>query len=300
MKIPDDQIENLLRRAPQPQPPKDLKERLIMQTQPPAGQPRQTVIPRTPDNWFRRWWPTLAPVGVSLFCVAVLAVQQKEIRELKLAIQASAANASARNAVSKPEAEADSSGDLAAREREEIGQLKETIARLTSEISQLEQMRSESQKLRAQLAAPPAGMLTPEQMAEVEKALERAMRITCVNNLKQMGLAALMWAGDNNDVFPPNIVCMSNELSTPKFLVCPADTGRQVAPNFSAYTDANCSNEHLAPNAPAAESARVLFRCPIHQNIGLCDGSVQQIDPAHPEWVVLRDGKYYLEGAFKR
>jgi hypothetical protein len=49
------------------------------------------------------------------------------------------------------------------------------------------------------------------------------------------GLAVRVWAIDNN-IFPPDIVCMSNELNTPKILVCPP-TGRQVAP-ASPHTDA--------------------------------------------------------------
>ena len=75
----------------------------------------------------------------------------------------------------------------------------------------------------------------------------RAPRITCVNNLKQVGLAFRVWQGDNNDKFPMQISMtnggtmelvesgtvwrhfqvMSNELNTPKILFCPADSARQ-------------------------------------------------------------------------
>jgi prepilin-type N-terminal cleavage/methylation domain-containing protein len=82
--------------------------------------------------------------------------------------------------------------------------------------------------------------------------------ISCVNNLKQIGLAYRIWAGDNGDKFPMdvsvtnggtmeifakgsqfqnfvflNYLAMTNELSTPKILTCPADPNVIVATNFS-------------------------------------------------------------------
>lgn len=80
------------------------------------------------------------------------------------------------------------------------------------------------------------------------------MPIRCINNLKQIGLAYITWAGDNNDKFPMeisvtnegtmelaatgNVVAtfqiMSNELNTPRLLICPEDKGRITANNFAA------------------------------------------------------------------
>jgi prepilin-type N-terminal cleavage/methylation domain-containing protein len=115
-----------------------------------------------------------------------------------------------------------------------------------------------------------AAMLLPA----LAKAKARALRIQCVNNLKQCGLSTRVWEGDNNDRYPtavysqqggayeyvhhtsqgvtpqvPNpyittapqqgkvFQVMSNELSTPKVLVCPADSIHTVAAtNFGAST----------------------------------------------------------------
>lgn len=101
-----------------------------------------------------------------------------------------------------------------------------------------------------------AAMLLPA----LAKAKARAQRIQCVNNLKQCALAARIWEGDHNDQYPMAISnslggtldwvpdgnafrhfqVMSNELNTPKILVCPADK-RQAAANF-----VDLSNEHLS------------------------------------------------------
>lgn len=95
-----------------------------------------------------------------------------------------------------------------------------------------------------------AAMLLPA----LAKAKARAQRINCVNNLKQVGLAIKTWALDNQDRFPMQVApgdggalnsigqsvlangtaplnygvnkffqVMSNELNTPKVLVCPSE-----------------------------------------------------------------------------
>ena len=87
-------------------------------------------------------------------------------------------------------------------------------------------------------------------------------RINCISNLKQIGLAFRLWEGDHNDKYPMQIsvtnggamelvaagnvaACfqvMSNELSTPKILLCPEDTHRAYATNFSTgFSGANIS-----------------------------------------------------------
>ena len=81
----------------------------------------------------------------------------------------------------------------------------------------------------------------------------RDHQLVCFNNLRQVGQALLTWAGDHGDHIPPMVLSseggtrqatlsanawyhfawISNELQTPKGLLCPADTGRQ-ARDFSS------------------------------------------------------------------
>ena len=164
-----------------------------------------------------------------------------------------------------------------------------------------------------------AAMLLPA----LASAHNKARRIQCVNNLKQCGLAFRIWEGDNGDQLPMAVPTakggtkefdtgadtfrhfqvMSNELSTPKILICPADT-RLVANHFASLKnqnvsyfvglDANDANPQrfldgdrnlTADNAPEngilklVPGQRVGWTADIHVNagnIGLSDGSVQQ------------------------
>ena len=91
---------------------------------------------------------------------------------------------------------------------------------------------------------------------------DRSTEIQCVNNLKQISIAFRIWEGDNNDKFPmripkrkggameaaargdvaPIFQVMSNELSTPKVLLCPADASRFAVGDFTAGFD----NSHVS------------------------------------------------------
>ena len=164
-----------------------------------------------------------------------------------------------------------------------------------------------------------AAMLLPALAA----AKRKAQRINCVNNLKQCGLAFRIWEGDNGDKYPMAVSTekggtmefadgadtfhhfqvMSNELSTPKILICPADT-RAAANNFirlknqnvSYFVGLDASDEFpqrlldgdrniTADTEPEngilklGPGQRVSWTETMHVNqgnVGLADGSVQQ------------------------
>ena len=68
-----------------------------------------------------------------------------------------------------------------------------------------------------------------------------------------------------------------------------------LARDWGSFTTANSSYEFLAPSAKDDEPTRVLSRCPIHGNIGLCDGSVQMGAMTNrPDWFQERNGKLYF------
>jgi hypothetical protein len=120
----------------------------------------------------------------------------------------------------------------------------------------------------------PAAMLLPA----LSKAQGKAMRIRCVNNLKQIGLGARMYSNDNKEIFPPDFLTMSNELNSPKILVCPADSKHTAVSTWAEFDPRkNLTYEYLKPGITEKTAmSEVIFRCPIHNNIGLGDGSVIQ------------------------
>jgi prepilin-type processing-associated H-X9-DG protein len=155
------------------------------------------------------------------------------------------------------------------------------------------------------------------------KAKQKAHSINCVNNLKQCGLAFRIWEGDNDDKMPMAVPVekggtkefitgadtfrhfqvMSNELSTPKILVCPNDT-RTAANNFVPLSNKNVSyfvgleandsnpqrfltgDRNITGESEPEQGIlklvpgqRVSWTAEIHGNqgnVGLADGSVQQ------------------------
>lgn len=291
------EIENVLRRAPQPKPPGNLQQRLKAQALSAPRLPSPKPGGRSESgSWLTRWWPALAPTVISLACAATFTVQQQEARHLKAEVENSAAAAAAALERSAAAPAAATPHNASAAEEGELLRLRTLAASLNAEIAKLEQIQAENDRLRAQLASRSAAMFTQEEVSSMEQARERAMSIQCANNLKQLGLAVRVWSLDHQELSPPNILSMSNEIGSFKILVCPADAGRQAATDASTFTPANSSYEYLAPSAPDTEPQRIAFRCPIHGNLGLIDGSVQMgIVKNHPDWIVQRNGKLYLE-----
>ncbi len=108
------------------------------------------------------------------------------------------------------------------------------------------------------------------------RAKNRAQTVNCVNNLKQIGLAARLYANEHGDVLPKDFLTMKDELSSPNILVCPGDNSKTRAADWASFTGANTSYEIVSPGARGDEVQKVYARCLVHSNVCLVDGSVQQ------------------------
>jgi prepilin-type N-terminal cleavage/methylation domain-containing protein len=103
-----------------------------------------------------------------------------------------------------------------------------------------------------------AGLLLPA----LARAKERAKRISCMNDLRQIGLAMTLWAGNYEGKFPWKVPrsegggmsigdntskvnlqfsLVSNELSSTKMLLCPSDVRQVPATGFTNIALANVS-----------------------------------------------------------
>ena len=113
-------------------------------------------------------------------------------------------------------------------------------------------------------------------MPALAKAKGRAQDIACVNNLKQIGLAARMYSMDHGDVMPKTFEEMKNELNSPRVLICP-QSGRNVQNlTWANFNPAEATYEIVSPGVKTDDPTKVYVRCPIHGATCLVDGSVHQ------------------------
>ena len=98
-------------------------------------------------------------------------------------------------------------------------------------------------------------------------AKRKAQRINSVNNLKQVGLAARIFAGDNGDRLPASFDEMKNELGTDK-ITYDTETGQRYT-----YLGGGLAAGNLKPDSVLAYSSIFNGHC----EVLFADGSVQQM-----------------------
>jgi len=119
-----------------------------------------------------------------------------------------------------------------------------------------------------------AAMLLPA----LSKAKGSAQKIQCVNNIRQLGMSAKMYADENDDKFMPRLggaqnfwpAQLSNYIATPTFLRCPSDVSKPAtfgAGDPNAYISAprsfifNGFNDYfkkdLTDNSPLPQGAEM-------------------------------------------
>lgn len=294
----EDHLDRLLRHAPHPTAPSDLREQLLQWA---PGSPRAKRLPieRAPlVAWFLRWRSALLASGLAAATLVVLGYQQMRLADLRATINELRSESAPGTPSHVPSANGTqpSSPTLATNlDSTDLVRLRTTVAGLKREVEALQNLRAENARLRDRIAAAATAALSAEDAEALQKARERAQSIACVNNLKQLALAVRIFATDHDDVSPPDYLSISNEIHVPKLLTCPADTARSAATSWHTLSPDAISYEYLAPGASADEPQRVLFRCPIHGSVALMDGSVQMgMAKNHPERFVERDGKLFM------
>ncbi len=298
----DERIEQLLRKAPRSPAPAGLLEKLRTDIALPRRVETRPMNATEAVPFFRRWFPAISFSVIFLACILAIAVQTNQIAELKhenATLQTSAQNIEQLrrdNAEYQRLKAAHEELERLRRDFAELQQLRTEVAQLQTQAQEMEKLRAESQQLLAasrqqRQSSADADFFSRNDDA-LAKARAKAESLACVNNLKQIGLAARIYANDQGDVFPASFVAMSNVLSTPKLLICPGDKARAAAHNWQEFGPANVSYEFLNPGGSETNPYVLLTRCPVHGNVGLSDGSVWQgVGLGRSFTIAVKDGK---------
>ncbi len=120
------------------------------------------------------------------------------------------------------------------------------------------------------LVIPLLAMVKPAQQAFIN----RHEYVNCGNLMNVILCSERMWTNDHDDHLPSDFLSMSNELCTPKFLICPGDHNRPIASSWTTFTTNNCSYEWVTSKLSETNANRIFIRCPIHGYVGYVDGRV--------------------------
>lgn len=295
----EENIERLLRKAPRPQVPPGLLERIEANISLP-GRRVEAIHRSSSPPWFRRWLPAYSLGVVLLACAVLVAQQAATVSQLRKAGQTVAEAKRPAETSGQPRQTVNSLRpdiqelERLRKENLEVQNLRLEVAQLRDRASRLAQVLAENEKLRTDLVSLQNGGGVGELGKAVEEARAKAESIRCVNNLKNIGLAARIFATDNGDMYPPDFLSMKNELATPKILHCSSDLAKPEAPDWSQFGPGNSSYEFLSPGLKSPDPSVVLARCSVHGHVCMADGSVQQNPEKYGAQIVLKDGKYLL------
>jgi hypothetical protein len=273
----DQTIESLLRKSPIPRVPDGLLENLLGEIR----LPRAATGPAEwggPQPFLRRWFPALAFGLIMLTCIVVAGIQTNLLDGLKREAGLLTAQTQNLDGLRQTNAEVvrlrneNSQLDRLQTDNAELHQLRAEIARLQSQAANIPQLKAENTRL---LAASQNAPGAPRDFFAEGK--EKAEMLLCVNNLKQIGLAMRIWAGDNNGNYPPNFISISNELNNWKILQCPSDTAHTITGWADVEVGMSGYQLYSAGLAETNDPNTVVVECPIHHNVGLLDGSVQML-----------------------
>jgi hypothetical protein len=185
--------------------------------------------------------------------------------------------------------------ERAGKDQQETARLRSEVARLLESAKELPALRAEAQRLQAERSAAAARAGTVSEVDPFAESKNRAQRINCISNIKQICLAARLWENDHPElhVLPSSFLVMSNELNTPRILTCNADTSRNRANSWQDFDGSSVGYELLSPGVDSGDPQVVFVRCAIHNNVGLTDGSAHQLDAATHR-VEKVDGKFKI------
>ena len=270
------ELEKVLTRAPTPSVPRALLSQLKAQIDLGSDENAEGNIVPLPSSG-RQWLPLGIAAGFAL-CLGALAVQWHRLSELKeeqLVLH--------EELHQQPEL---SSQPLVPRsDNSRIERLKAEAAevqKLEVEIVQLKQQLTDLQE-RTKRAAEAATLPQHPPMTKAPRDIfvqgpAEAQEAGCISNLKQLGIAARLYAKDHNKIYAGNLAQLQSYLQCESCSRCPSGQ-----PYKSYLREATL--EHI-PDA-------VLVHCEQHNRVLVADGSVHGTGTLNH--LLLRDGHPYLK-----
>ena len=269
-------IEKILRNAPTPHPPQDLLPDLLRDAKRVAEPPRTQPGIISPNFW-GQWIPRLGFTLVFVLAAVFITAQSNRYPSLEGATRAlrelENKRGSLKDAIGK---RSQQKGRLEylrqlKQQRTEIIQLREEKENLLALVAETNRLTVENNRLQEELNRyGDRGMdLTHDVLGE---ARERARRVQCINNLKQIGLAYRIAMSEQ--IRTETLIDLIPYIGgSDRPLQCPSD------PNHDPKNHENVGPENHTylwklGSPELADSRTVITQCPIHQNIGLYDGSV--------------------------
>jgi hypothetical protein len=110
---------------------------------------------------------------------------------------------------------------------------------------------------------------------KLEVVKQKAEMDDCALKLRNLGLAARIYAVDHGETFPQSYLDIKADVASPKILFCHADKRHHPVESWDDFNPSNSSYELLTPGARESDILqKPVFRCKVHGFYVVGDGSV--------------------------
>src|SRR5262245_49651331 len=115
--------------------------------------------------------------------------------------------------------------------------------------------------------------LTSAGLVAVARGKKRSQSASCAGMLFPLTFVAMEWAIEHDERYPTNLFYLSNQVA-PRWLICPCDSSRWPANDWSSFTPEHSSYELVSPGIAQSDTNSVFLRCRVHGHMSYTDATV--------------------------